>query len=77
MYKFWPLSPVSYLLSILSKALTVAFLPMSIYFILRSDITRKKKLIILGIIIGIILVGGISSTQINATQGIEEPFNAK
>lgn len=76
-YKFWPLSPVSYLLSILSKALTVAFLPMSIYFILRSDITRKKKLIILGIIIGIILAGVISSTQINATQGIEESFNAK
>ena len=76
-FKFWPLSPVSYLLSIPSKALTAAFLPMSIYFILRSEITRKKKLIISGITAGIILAGGIASTEISATQGTEESFDAK
>ncbi len=76
-YRFWPLSPVSYLLSIISKALTVAFLPMSIYFILRSNITRKKKLIISGITAGIILAGGIASTGVLATQDIEESFDAK
>ncbi|MCJ8305461.1 MAG: hypothetical protein HRU07_00235 [Nitrosopumilus sp.] len=76
-YRFWPLSPVMYLLSIPAKSLTAAFLPMSIYFILRSNITRKKKLIISGFTVGIILAGGIASTQINATQGTEEPFDAK
>jgi len=76
-YRFWPLSPVSYLLSIPSKALTAAFLPMSIYFILRSDITKKKKIIISGITAGIILAGGIASTGISATQGTDEPFDAK
>jgi len=76
-YKFWPLSPVAYLLSIPSKALTAAFLPMSIYFILRSNISRKKKIIISGITAGIILAGGIASTEISATQGTEEKFDAK
>jgi hypothetical protein len=59
-YRFWPLSPVSYLLSIPSKALTAAFLPMSIYFILRSNISRKQKMITAGITAGIILAGGIA-----------------
>jgi len=77
-YKFWPLSPVAYLLSIPSKALTAAFLPMSIYFILRSNISRKKKIIISGITAGIILAGGISSMgSFSATQGTEEKFDAK
>ena len=71
------MSPVAYLLSIPAKTLTAAFLPMSIYFILRSEISRKKKIIILGITAGIILTGGIVSTQINAMQGTEEEFDAK
>jgi hypothetical protein len=78
-YKFWPLSPVSICLSIASKAITFMFLPMSIYFILRSDITRKKKLIIVGIAVGIILVGVIASTQMNTTRGTGDltSFDAK
>ena len=78
LYKFWPLSPIAYLLSIPSKALTAAFLPMSIYFILRSSISRKKKIITAGITAGIILVGGIVSTgSFSTTQGTEEKFNEK
>ena len=76
-YRFWQLSPVAYLLSIPSKALTAAFLPMSIYFILRSSISRKQKMITAGITAGIILAGGIASTEISATQGTEEGFDAK
>jgi len=71
-YKFWPLTPVSICLSIASKAITFMFLPMSIYFILRSDITRKKKLIILGITTGIILAGVIAATQMNVAAGTGE-----
>jgi len=77
-YRFWPLSPVSYLLSIPSKALTAAFLPMSIYFILRSEISRKQKMITAGITSGIILAGGVVSIGgISITQGTEEEFDAK
>lgn len=77
MYRFWPLSPISYLLSIPAKSLTAIFLPMSIYFILRSEISRKKKLIISGATAGVILAGGIAATEISATQGTEESFDAK
>ena len=77
-YRFWPLSPVSYLLSIPSKALTAAFLPMSIYFILRSDISRKQKMLTAGITAGIILAGGLASMGgFSATQDTEEGFDAK
>jgi len=77
-YRFWPLSPISYLLSILSKALTIAFLPMSIYFILRSQISKKRKITVSGITIGIILAGGIASIGgFSVTQDTEERFSAK
>jgi hypothetical protein len=77
-YRFWALSPVLYILSIFSKALTAVFLPMSIYFILRSNISRKQKMITAGITAGIILAGGIASVGgISATQGTEEEFDAK
>lgn len=42
--KFWSPSPVSYFVSIFSKALTVAFLPMSFYFIARSSLSKKPKM---------------------------------
>jgi len=44
-FKVIPLSPFFYILSILSKTLTVVFLPMTIFFILRTRITRKKKIL--------------------------------
>lgn len=43
-YKKWPLSPLSYILSIFSKALTTLFLPMTLFFIYRSDTPRKTKI---------------------------------
>ena len=77
-YRFWLLSPVSYLLSIFSKALTATFLPMSLYFILRSNISRKPKMITAGITAGIILAGGMASIGgFSGTQGIQEEFNEK
>jgi len=56
-YKAWPLSPVSYLLSIFSKALTATFLPMSVFFIYRSNISKNKKIILASSSVGIILAG--------------------
>src|SRR5690348_10966626 len=42
--KFWQPSPVSFFVSIFSKALTVAFLPMSLYFIARSSLPKRSKI---------------------------------
>lgn len=74
MYKFWPLSPVSYVMSIVSKALTVTFLPMSIYFLLRCSISKKKKMIIAGSTIGIVIIGAIYSSSEQLTVVQDEPF---
>ena len=60
-YKAWPLSPVSYLLSILSKALNAMFLPMSLYFLYRTKISKKKKIIVATSSVGIILIGLIAA----------------
>lgn len=44
MYIKWPLSPVAYVASLLSKALTAPFLPMLLFFIYRSEIPTRKKI---------------------------------
>ena len=80
-YKFWPLSPLSYLISISSKALTVMFLPMSIYFILCSNISKNKKIILLSTLTGIILIGTIVSVStmdpISGEEITSEEFDLK
>jgi len=43
-YKKWQLSPIFFVLSILSKALTIVFLPMSLFFIYRASIPKQKKI---------------------------------
>jgi len=76
-YRFWPLSPVAYLLSIPSKALTTLFLPMSVYFILRSNISKKQKAITAGISIIIIVIGVIATgTEFSPTQETQEEFDS-
>jgi len=72
MYKAWPLSPISYIASIPAKALTVTFLPMSIYFLLRCSISRKKKMIIAGTIIGIVIIGATASSEANLTGSVQQ-----
>jgi len=72
MYKAWPLSPISYIASIPAKALTVTFLPMSIYFLLRCSISRKKKMIIAGVIIGIVIAGAAASSGTKLTGGAQQ-----
>lgn len=59
-YKKWALSPISYVLSIFSKGLSTIFLPMTLFFIYRSNIPRKNKIGILiqyGIIILVLVAG--------------------
>jgi len=72
MYKAWPLSPISYIASIPAKALTVTFLPMSIYFLLRCSISRKKKMIIAGTIIAIVIAGAAASSGANLAGSLQQ-----
>ena len=69
--KFWPPSPVSFILSIFSKALTVAFLPMTIYFITRSTLSKRSKIISLAsygiIIISLIIAAMVLKTSLTGT----------
>jgi len=62
-YKFWPLSPVLFILSIFAKALSAAFFPMTALFIYRAKISRKKR-IWLGIIYLVFFLGGIAALVI-------------
>ena len=76
-YRFWPLSPISYLVSIPAKALTAAFLPMSIYFVLRSDISKKRKIIVASFTTVIIVIVGIAATSVSLGEAKQESFDAK
>ena len=70
--KFWPPSPVSFIVSVFSKALTVAFLPMTLYFIARSDIPRKSKIISLASYGAVILamIAGMSYLKTSANLSV-------
>jgi hypothetical protein len=50
-------NPVFYLGSIFCKALTALFAPQSIFFILNSQIPKKHKIILSGIIISVLTIG--------------------
>ena len=55
-YKKWPASPVSFVVSILTKIMTVAFLPMTLFFIYRASISKQNKIrlaVLYGIIFGL------------------------
>jgi len=73
--KKWSLSPISYLVGLFSKPMTAAFLPMTLFFIYRADISKKKKIksVIFYAIILITVLVFISSTE---TQNLSN-FNAE
>jgi hypothetical protein len=57
--KAWVLSPISFVLSLLSKHLSIVFIPMTIFFTYRSSITRKNKILITITHLGIVIIGFI------------------
>ena len=61
-------NPVFYLGSIFCKALTVLYAPQSIFFILNSQIQKKYKIILSGIIISVLIIGGVGMGNV-----VEEP----
>jgi len=61
-YRWWPISPTSFFLSLFSKPLTFAFFPMTLFFIYRVKMPNKKK-IALASSYGILLIGIIILIQ--------------
>ena len=57
--RIWFASPILFGLSIFSKALTAAFAPMSVFFILNSDIPKNHKIIIVSVLIILLIAGSI------------------
>jgi hypothetical protein len=58
-YKRWYISPILFILSIFTKAFSVMYLPMNIFFIYRSKISKNSKIvttIFYGIMIGAMLI---------------------
>jgi hypothetical protein len=55
--KVWPLSPVSFILSVFSKHLSAIFLPMTIFVTYNSNISRKNKIFVMASYIGIAIIG--------------------
>jgi len=78
LYKVWPLSPITYLLSIFSKALTATFLPMSLFFIFRAKISTKTKVIVASSTTALILAGVVitmTGSNIGGIAGEQEEFD--
>jgi len=78
--KAWPLSPLSYFLSIPSKAMTVMFFPMSLFFIYRTNISKIKKIVVAASTTAIILAGLIAASvygiNLSGGTGTQEEFDS-
>lgn len=65
-FKRISLSPIFYLASILSKIMTVAFLPMTLFFIYRTNFPKKKKIQII-VYYGIVLISLLGFVFVTGT----------
>lgn len=74
-FKKWPLSSISYVLSIFSKSLTAMFLPMTLFFIYKTNMPRQKKIRV-GITYGIIIAFGIVFLAVTDISGKAGGFDA-
>ena len=43
-FKIWPFSPLSWILSIFSKPITAIFLPMTLFIVYKASISRRRKI---------------------------------
>jgi hypothetical protein len=75
--KKWYLSHVSYILSVFSKGLTVIFIPMTLFFTLSSEISKRKKILVITPYLIMGLIFAISS-QIKLVPNIPDiSFNSQ
>lgn len=75
-FKKWPLSPISYLAGTLSKAMTAPFLPMTLFFIYRANISKQNKVRCV-IFYGVIVILGIAFLSVMETSIWNLGFEAK
>jgi len=69
--RIWFISPILFGASIFCKVLTAAFAPMSIFFILNSDIPKNNKIIIVAVLVTLLIAGGIMYTGVESDVGEE------
>ena len=76
-YKAWPASPLSYVLSLFSKPLTAVFLPMTLFFIYRADVpkTRKIRTLVSYLIILVLGIVAITVFKVNLGQSTVAYFD--
>jgi len=79
--KKWALSPISFILSLFAKPLTLTFLPASLYFIYNTKFKRKQKpriiisyLLLVSILFGALL-SGIGSVGVDLSELRGENFD--
>ena len=70
--KKWYLSHVSYILSVFSKGLTVIFIPMTLFFTLNSEISKRKKILVITPYVIMGLIFAISSQIKGLVLGIPD-----
>ena len=71
--KVWFSNPVLYVSSIFCKSITAMFAPMSIFFILNSEIKKSYKIILISVIVGILIIGAVMYGDLyntNETEGL-------
>lgn len=74
--KFWQPSIAPYFLSLFSKPLTLAFLPMSLYFIARSTLPKKTKMYSLATYGAIIIIIAVAAASYNTNfAGGTKPYD--
>jgi len=73
--KKWFLSPIFYVASSISKSMTVAFLPMTLFFIYRANISKQTKMRLV-IFYGVIVILGITFFFVMETSLLDLGFDA-
>jgi len=56
-FKSWPISSISYISAILSHSLSVGFFPISMLIIVVSDLSKRKKTLLLSSYFAVIVIG--------------------
>ena len=79
-YVKWPLSPLAFVASVFSKALSIAFIPMTLFFAIRSKTKAKTKIgivvsfiiVIVAAIVALLIAGGLGYGQsLKAFDGLD------
>ena len=74
-YNRWYISPGLYILSIFSKPISAIFLPMTLFFVYRADISKRKKINIMISYVGLVSVMIVGAFLVDIGSLIIKPFS--